>query len=857
MALACHLLALCAGDSSVADTAALDALLSVLPHVCTHARMPALAALADALRALLPGAPPTPATCRPWLTRAWTILRATPATTEPRQYPGALALVCALHDLWFDAAVAGGSGCESHGSDIREDPALWALLLRALADPNDSLLRKRAGHVILMAVRPLGAQSRPLSAPPLFAWEPARAAELHESFRDVVTLSEMIDEKQIHIIRPAMPRLQRLHPHVGAPHARPRLPFSWLPALLSRLGVHSRANVRAMGLLAACQLRFPDAAAAETAFTAHPFLCRELLAALNGASLYAISPDAPDGAAPPLGAAVVAFYSHLLGALPPRVSAAAHRQLLAGTREYVHNEVPSAFVLRALAEAPPCPEAYDDTAAEHLCAILAAGRRSNELPLRSTLGLLTLRVLRRHVPPASVRSDSDSGDALSLLALGDVLAGCLAGETWLPGDGAWIATGRWLRVVVGGDAATSTALAAAVATYLDAGLEPTAALRAPEAATASLARLIALSLPAVATATTATEAVALSQTVPVTDAVGQCDHVAVAETSGNAGSGRRAAPALAAVDPHVTAAALAELAVADLVDAEAAKVLVSLRIALEGLHTRTHMPLPRRLRALDLLAALGRETRPAPSAVQLVRCPISSTAVTSPPAWLSSVAATAAESVAAYALRVFTGDVQDMVQHPALLAMTIDAVFALLSAAPLSRPGGAAARLEAAGLVAASGDEHDAAPLLRLACLACLPEYSAPLVVARASLSIVLPAAAPLTAVQNGAPLLWSQLRGLAEDLRWEACQRALFQLDGTRAAPLTAPHVQAILSSCLDAVERSGAQGTTVIGCATLAVRLAASGAVDANELAGLLDAVFVAAGAHVTNHSTVNVFM
>jgi hypothetical protein len=761
--------------------------------------MPVLAALADALRVLLEPAQAADQLRHETLLRAWDALNG-PRLQQPRQFPGALALLCALGDLFFDEAPAAQARPRR---DVREDTAFWELILRALADDDDALSRKRAGHVLRSAVQPLTARSRHLRAEPFFNWDPTRAAELRESYTDIVVLSEMVDEKQVHIVLPAMARLRRLYPHVDSPAARPRVHYAWLAPLFHRFGSHSRANIRTLGMLAACCIRFPDQAAAANALHDHPFLTRGMLAALNTAGLFAVAARTPEGCAPALGTAAAAFYAHLLTVLAPEDRVSAHRRLLAGLRAYVNLDLPLTFLLNALAEAPPCPAAYDAAAVEDLAAIAHAGRRTQELPLRSTVGLLVLRVLRRHLG-AGAAAPVTGG--VGLQALGDCLSACALGEAWMPGDAVWRTTGAWMcgtalrPAGAQGLGAVAAVLAAEVSAYLDEGLAPDAALTAPAGTTERMARIVALALP-----------------WPV-----------AAGVKGGGGVDERAAKVLIG-DP-------AEAASAGILSPEEVRmVLEPLQLALAKLHTHTHTPLPRRVRALALLDCLGQEVGCGPSIIQRLLGTSGGVKHDAVP-WLVAIGDAAAEGVAAFVSRcLLSPQPEEALAQPNITRLYVDALLLLLRQ-PLPQPkaSGVVARLEKEGrdMLGGSG----LAKAVGVACLACLPALAAPLPVLEALMAADLTRQGLACASQGSGGtaggykrIRWSAVLRHVETQRWRVCKQALLQLKEQENKPGAANVARASLESSLTAVvcaaheviERGGQIDEQALECVRLALEL------------------------------------
>eukprot|EP00887_Chlorella_sp_A99_P000598 scaffold17.g598.t1 len=200
----------------------------------------------------------------------------------------------------------GGSRGSAHDS-IAADPALWALLQRALLD-EDSLTCKRAVHVLRAAVTSGSAADDRSAAE-------AAGHDSRQHWRSFFQLWDALEEFSIHLIREAMPEFDSLHPRAAegsaaASACQAPMAWQWMEVLWVKGLTHSNLQARRLTALNFLRREW-QAPYLRTVPTA--FVCGCLAPALGQPHMQPWKPDGESGCV--LAALATAFMRRYCGAL--------------------------------------------------------------------------------------------------------------------------------------------------------------------------------------------------------------------------------------------------------------------------------------------------------------------------------------------------------------------------------------------------------------------------------------------------------------------------------------------------------------------------------------------------------------
>jgi len=166
------------------------------------------------------------------LQAVWNVVKQISQCKAPGTFDQTYAILCGLADFF-----------SSPGNYILFDKAeFWKIIQRGLV-LTDPLSRKRTVYLLKRALDLLDKQPCNLSVKSeeccIFYWATEEKESLRSLWQDYILLMETLDEKQVHIIKPVLPRISSI---VDATKRRANggfmLDISWLLTLYHRASQH-------------------------------------------------------------------------------------------------------------------------------------------------------------------------------------------------------------------------------------------------------------------------------------------------------------------------------------------------------------------------------------------------------------------------------------------------------------------------------------------------------------------------------------------------------------------------------------------------------------------------------------------
>ncbi|XP_071491215.1 probable methyltransferase TARBP1 [Diadema antillarum] len=354
-------------------------------------------------------------------------------------------LLCALSDEFLPCAKSGKHGKSNdsdadknmHMSDARllRDATFWELVQVGLVHSNP-LTRKRAAYLLKRTVDvaatwkaliPMECESEP-SHQPLFSWNPSSKDELLRLWLEFFLIYETLDEVQIHVVTPVLPRIANIARATYVSNIKGNggctLHSSWLCILYQRCFVHQSKTVTRLGVANFLGLDLVQSSLLRQ--DGLKFILGPLLNALHEEYLYTKAPEDTQGEHPPIGLALTKFMSACVSQLPLETHAGFLVDLLTLICEQSWGPVTILFIAEALANIPQCP-VWGKTSLFMLKNKLSTGFLTCPTGYRSSIQCFFLRAAMRLLDWSDV----------SLSEMSGLLASCNATDVLKRGSPLW------------------------------------------------------------------------------------------------------------------------------------------------------------------------------------------------------------------------------------------------------------------------------------------------------------------------------------------------------------------------------------------------------------------------------------
>ncbi|XP_069708434.1 probable methyltransferase TARBP1 isoform X2 [Phaenicophaeus curvirostris] len=266
--------------------------------------------------------------------------------------PRALAALSAL----ADAVLPRGAG--AGGLDARTCPRFWGAVQAGLTG-RDALGRKRARFLLKRALEVSGNRERlrcPADGgdePSLFWWCADEKEKLVQFWETYILIMETLEGNQIHVIKPVLPKLNRLY-ELAISEEKGTWLFhpSWHMCIYKRMFESENKTLTKEGILHFLELY-------ETKHLPNPlgfseFIIGPLMDALSESSLYGRAPGQLVGACPPLGMRLQKFLATYVMLLPEEEKGSFLLKFIQKMTSRHWCAVPILFLSMALACIPAC-----------------------------------------------------------------------------------------------------------------------------------------------------------------------------------------------------------------------------------------------------------------------------------------------------------------------------------------------------------------------------------------------------------------------------------------------------------------------------------------------------------------------
>ena len=296
-----------------------------------------------------------------------------------------LVVLCFLSDF-----ISNGEICKWMNMDVK----FWAILQYSLAH-NDPFSRKRGRYVLRKCVDQCSSGKNFSKYMPL----PEGPREcIMQVWNDFFLLLETLEEKQIHVVKPVLEKLDTLISSCKAEVMHP----SWAVVVLRRLLDQESRTIRVWGVSKVLGLRLPPKVLQQGILT---FITHHLLPALADYSLYTREPGQQGGDPSKVGSQIPGFLSSVVGVLD---SVHQHKFMATLLERLFDGQpwggVPLFYLVRSLALLPPVP-AWTFFQTKKAAINLEACLSTQEIALRSASQCDFLRAILRHSSPSTTFLD--------------------------------------------------------------------------------------------------------------------------------------------------------------------------------------------------------------------------------------------------------------------------------------------------------------------------------------------------------------------------------------------------------------------------------------------------------------------
>ncbi|XP_038072691.1 probable methyltransferase TARBP1 isoform X2 [Patiria miniata] len=303
----------------------------------------------------------------------------TAADEKSKQTSNVYIALCGLSEFYIPVVLPSTPDQQSASSSLLADGAFWRVVQAGLVH-TDPLARKQACFLMKRSIESASVnhvtipnESTVLSAAgiatcqeqssepgctaseaaSLFWWSPDSQKKLLAVWGDFFLMYETLDEVQVHVVTPVMPRMTSLIQAASTLHSSGRriLHPSWLTVLFSRCFVHETKTVSKWGLLE--YLRLDIASCPVLQDIGMEFLLGTVLPVLNDDSLYA-GKSRGMVARPLIAEAFTGFMHSCIKILGKQDSESFLRKFLAAVSGQSWSPVSLTFVFDTLTHLPEC-----------------------------------------------------------------------------------------------------------------------------------------------------------------------------------------------------------------------------------------------------------------------------------------------------------------------------------------------------------------------------------------------------------------------------------------------------------------------------------------------------------------------
>ncbi|XP_067844711.1 probable methyltransferase TARBP1 isoform X2 [Heptranchias perlo] len=244
---------------------------------------------------------------------------------------------------------------ETH--DLRTCPQFWKVLQTGLVQ-TDNTSRKRAMYLLKRAVavsntlkRDICSEYQTESDSCIFWWSGEKNKQHVQLWENYILIMETLEENQVHVIRPILPRLKSLmDATVSSDQGNSLFHTSWLLCAYKRMFESENKTVMKEGLF-----HFLDLGVMKYPFRTQElseFICGPVMDALSESTLYSRSPDQIIGSCPVLGVKLQTLFVDFVENVPEEFKGDFLMKLIKSMATKHWCAIPILFISRALMHIP-------------------------------------------------------------------------------------------------------------------------------------------------------------------------------------------------------------------------------------------------------------------------------------------------------------------------------------------------------------------------------------------------------------------------------------------------------------------------------------------------------------------------
>ncbi|XP_046546005.1 probable methyltransferase TARBP1 isoform X2 [Haliotis rubra] len=264
-----------------------------------------------------------------------------------------LVMFCSLADFYFPISE------QKIEEDLRCSDSFWEMLQGGLYSVNP-VSRKRSLYLLKRIVDTCERNNVDVNtdmtggACPIFQWKTSAKTDLALIWEHYILLVETLEEKQVHVIKPLLGRMQSLVKAAALTEAGWCLHTSWVVTVLRRCYQHESQYIIKWGVETALNLDLTSVPLLEQ--DQQGFLTGDLLLILQELRLYLRPPGVEVGTCPPVGDSLAHFFSSCVTQLKCKERQGDFLTAVCETlMSCTWGSTPMLFLCRALANIPPTP----------------------------------------------------------------------------------------------------------------------------------------------------------------------------------------------------------------------------------------------------------------------------------------------------------------------------------------------------------------------------------------------------------------------------------------------------------------------------------------------------------------------
>ncbi|XP_053399349.1 probable methyltransferase TARBP1 [Mercenaria mercenaria] len=241
--------------------------------------------------------------------------------------------------------------------DIKQKEEFWEILQSGLYS-KDSVNRKRSLYLLKRIVDICESTLTDVNteaAQPIFWWSRDRSPELSKTWQDFMLLAEVLEEKQVHVIRPLLPRMKLLVKASEMPPGKgqPLLHTSWLKTILLRSSYHESLQIIRWSAETVLSLDLSKCPMIEQGLD--QYLAGPMLYSLQEPKLYVRESGSPLGTMPAIAEKLVNFFTTCWDVMSPENKGSFFCRTVKNISSRHWGPIALLFICRGLARVPPTP----------------------------------------------------------------------------------------------------------------------------------------------------------------------------------------------------------------------------------------------------------------------------------------------------------------------------------------------------------------------------------------------------------------------------------------------------------------------------------------------------------------------